>query len=91
MNQVTYLKPKTYFKIISKTIGEIFGLLNMIISFFLVIQLDERAILKYEDRARKITECAQNSFMLWFSPTRMMTLKSSALFNIKERSFERPE
>ncbi len=75
----------------SKTIDVMFGLSNMIISFFFVVKLDERTFLKYEERARKITEWARNSFRFWFLPTRIMTLKSSASFNIKERSFERPE
>ena len=72
----------------SKTIGVMLGLLNMIILFFFVIQFDEKALLKYGERARKMTECARNSFVFWFSPTWIITLKSSVSFNIKEKSFE---
>ena len=53
---------------ISKTIGVIFGLLNMIMLSFFVTQLDEKALLKYGERARKMTECARNSFVFLFSP-----------------------
>ena len=47
----------------SKTIGVIFGLLNIIILFFFVIQFDEKAVLKYGEHSSKITECARNSFV----------------------------
>ena len=39
-------KNHSYFKIMSKTVGVIFGLLNMIMLFFFVTHSDERALLK---------------------------------------------
>ena len=50
----------------SKTIGVIFGLLNIIMLSFFVTQFDEKAILKYGERARKITECARISLYFGF-------------------------
>ena len=74
----------------SKTIGVIFGLLNIIMLSFFVTQFDEKAILKYGEHSCKITEWARNSFVFLSLPTWIMTSKSSS-FNFKKRSFKKPE
>src|SRR5688572_823294 len=67
----------SYLTRILKTLTEMFGFCNFMMSFSVLIQLSDNAIRKYGDRTFNTNECKRNTFVSSPSPTDISVSENS--------------